>query len=125
MTDSKLGGRFPERLDELVILGALYIDAVSTQAVLTRGGELSANAAFHCFFDGSVIENNERSVTAQLQRYLLDGVARLLEQNLPDLGRASEAEGSYLRVLQQACGMGDRITRNYLEHTCGDTCFLC
>ena len=90
--DGEPGRGVRESLHELVVDRVLDVDPVGRDAGLAGVAVLAEQRAGDRRVEVGVVEDDERSVAAELERDLLHAGGALGHQQLPDLGRAGEAE---------------------------------
>lgn len=81
-----------ELADELGVDALLHEDAVGADAGLAGGLELADDGAVEGQVQVGVVEDDEGSVSAQLEAQLLEGVAGLAHEDLSDPGGAGEGD---------------------------------
>ena len=99
--DGERLNRGREALEEHVVDPGLHEHPVRGDAGLAGVPELAHERRIHRDIKVGVVEDDERSIAAKLQRDLLDLIRALTHQQLSHLGRPGEAELAHARVGRQ------------------------
>ena len=94
--------RGDEPVQKPLVDSALHVSPVGRDAGLARVAEFGDDRALHGLVEIGVVEDQERSVAAQLQREFCDLPGGAGNQPLADLGRASEGNFAADGVFQQS-----------------------